>query len=362
MEKKMDKKKSGVKQEHYVPKSYLAWFADDNEKICVYDYEKKEYRKNQSIEKVAKIGAFYDFDEENLEYMRKFKENIDEQYIERMFSKNIEPALKDIIEKLSNLDMSFINNCPSIVNHNLKLSISYLLVFQFLRTRTARKFFEEIFRDDKVAAFQHKKMLLNQESIEDLANYICNMCWTFCYNMSERPYITSDNPVVIVDHDFCYGSIALMSDQKKIIQYPLSPQILLLILDEGYTGENNSNTMNVMINDAENLESVDFPNSLQMENAYQYVFTSGEFDENYFENKKAGYVDQPMSPQRIEYEKDLEELIQNAPRLYELLGRLESPECTAQEKEKIMQECHNIYKKVNEDRLRLGMSTFEIRK
>ena len=39
--------------------------------------------------------------------MKKFKEDIDKQYIEKMFSHNIEPSLKDIIEKLSNLDIGF---------------------------------------------------------------------------------------------------------------------------------------------------------------------------------------------------------------------------------------------------------------
>ncbi len=42
----MDKKNNDVKQEHYVPESYLAWFANEKEKINVYDYGKKEYRKN----------------------------------------------------------------------------------------------------------------------------------------------------------------------------------------------------------------------------------------------------------------------------------------------------------------------------
>lgn len=358
----MDKKQNDVKQEHYVPQSYLAWFADDKEKIHVYDYEKQEYRRNQSIKKIAKIGGFYDFDEENLEYMKKFKESIDKQYIEKMFSQNIEPALKDIIQKLSNLDISFLSDCPSIINHELKLNISYLLVFQFLRTRTYRDFLEKIIQDDKKAAFEHKKMLLDQESIDDLANYICNMSWTFCYNMSKRPYVTSDNPVVIADNDFNYGNIALTSDQKKIIQYPLSPQILLLIMDGGYTGELNSDIMDVVINDEKNLELIDFPNSLQMENAYQFVFTGGDFDEKYFEDKKAGYVYQPMSPQRMEYEKDLEEFVEQVPRLHELLRRLDSPECTVQDAKEISQECRNIFSKINEDRLKNGDPIFEIPK
>lgn len=362
----MDKKKNNVKQEHYVPQSYLAWFANENKKknkiINVYDYEKKEYRRNQSINKIAKIGGFYDFDEENVVYMKKFKEKIDKQYIEKMFSQNIEPALTKIIENLSNLDISILDDCPSIKDHELKLSISYLLVFQFLRTRSYRDFFEKLLQDDKVAAFEHKKMLLDQESIDKLANKICNMSWTFCYNTSKRLYVTSDNPVVIEDYDFNCGNAALISDKKKNIQYPLSPKILLQILDKGYTGTCNSDIMDVVINDEENLELVDFPNSLQMENAYQYVFTCGDFDEKYFEDKRAGYIDQPMSPQLAEYAEDLEELIEQVPRLEELSMKLNDPKCNVNDAKEILEECRKIYQKVNEGRRKVGQPIFEFPK
>ena len=57
----MNKTKDNVKQEHYIPRSYLAWFANDKGKINVYDYKKEEYRqKPNQIEKIAKIGGFYD--------------------------------------------------------------------------------------------------------------------------------------------------------------------------------------------------------------------------------------------------------------------------------------------------------------
>ena len=46
------------------------------------------------------------------------------------------------------------------------------------------------------------------------------MSWTFSYNITPKPYITSDNPVVIADDDFNYGNNALISNKKKIIQYP----------------------------------------------------------------------------------------------------------------------------------------------
>ena len=342
----MDKTNNDVKQEHYVPKSYLAWFADDHGKINVYDYKKMEYRKKQSIEKIAKIGGFYDFDENNLEYMKKFKEDIDKQYIEKMFSHNIEPALKDIIEKLSNLDIGFLDSCPSIKNHTLKLNISYLLVFQFLRTRSYRDFFENLLDDSKAAAFEQKKMLLDQESIDNLANYICNMSWTFCFNMSKVPYITSDNPVVIADYDFNYGHTALISKKKKNIQYPLSPQILLQIFDDGCTGERTSDIMDVIICDENNPEFVNYPNSQQMENAYQFVFSYGDFNEKYFEDKKAGYVDLPTSSESIKYQKDMDELMEQVPKMQKLLRKLDDPEITFEDAIKISQEYIEIYRKV----------------
>ena len=42
----MGKTNNDVKQEHYEPKSYLAWFADDHGKINVYDYKKWNTEKN----------------------------------------------------------------------------------------------------------------------------------------------------------------------------------------------------------------------------------------------------------------------------------------------------------------------------
>lgn len=353
-------KQNDVKQEHYVPRSYLAWFADCNGKIHVYDYGKMEYRKNQSIDKLAKIGKFYDFDEENLEYMKMFKECIDKQYIENMFSQKIEPALKYIIEGLSNPDKNILNSCSRVRNHELKLSISYLLVFQFLRTRSYRDFFEKIFRDDKKAAFEHKKILLDQMTIDNLANYICNMSWTLSYNFSERPYITSDNPVVILDNDFNYGNSALITDERKTILYPLSSQILLLILDEGYTKEHNSDIIDIMICGENDLELIDFPNSQQMENAYQFVFSSGAFDKTYFEDKSAGYIPPTMSPYIEEYGKSLDELIEQLPKLNELLEEIENPKYTMQDIKDILKEWENIWAKVNEDRIKMGLPKFKI--
>ena len=41
----MDKRKKEVKQEQYVPKSYLACFVNDSQIINVYDYKKMKYKR-----------------------------------------------------------------------------------------------------------------------------------------------------------------------------------------------------------------------------------------------------------------------------------------------------------------------------
>jgi hypothetical protein len=349
-----------VKNEHYVPESYLKWFADEKGKINVYDYEKKEYRKCQSPKKIARIGKFYDFDKEDLENLQKVDANIDEKYIENMFARIIEPALRKVIEMLSNLDQDFYTDSPSIQNKDLKLGISYLLVFQLLRTRSYRQFLIDLLEDEKEGAVQHKLMLLDQDIVENLAKNISTMSWTLCYNISKRPYITSDNPVVITNEDFHYGHKALVSDDQKMILYPLTSKILLQILNTNYTGTVDESSIDVLLNDIKNDDLVDFPNSLQMENACQYVFTSYDFPNDYFYDKQAGY--KPIttySDDEMEYADALDNLIEDLPKLSELLKRLNDPNCSSEDAIKISKEAEEIYENVNHCREKLGKERFK---
>lgn len=357
----MDDKKDEVKQEHYVPESYLKRFTNEKGKICVYDYDKKELRENQSTNKIAKINGFYDFDKEELEKLQKANVQVDKQYIEKMFATSIEPALKDIIDKLSNLDSDFGADCPSIQNAELKLSISYLLVFQLLRTKSYREFFVEFLGDEKSGATQQKFTLINQDVIENLAKTICHMSWTLCYNISKKPYITSDNPVVVFDENFYYGHNALVGDGKKMIFYPLTPQILLQILSPEYTGITEGNIIKVFLIDAKSAEFVDFPNSQQMENAYRYVFTNYDFPEAYFGDKLAGYKNLPLTPDVLEYSADLDDFICNGvPYLSELLERLDNPHCTKEEALSIAEEAKKVCEKANDSREKCGKERWKI--
>lgn len=356
----MDNKKTEVKREHYVPESYLNRFANENGKICVYDYNKAELRRDQSTDKIAKIKGFYDFDKEELEKLQKINVEIDKQYIEKMFAQKIEPALNDIIDKLSNLDPDFCTDCPSIKNKNLKLSLSYLLVFQLLRTRAYREFFIEFLGSKKAGKMQHNFTLINQEVIENLAQYICNMSWNIFYNAGTKPYITSDNPVVVCDYDFNYGHKALESDRKKTLMYPLTPRILIFILSTEYTGIADDSTIDICLNDVKNDEMVDFPNSQQMENAYQYVFTSYDFPEKYFIDKQAGYQPIPFSADGLKYEDEINTLITHIPYLEKLIRKLGDPDCTEEMALKIGKETEKIFEGVNQMREKLGMEKWDI--
>lgn len=59
-----------VKGEHFVPQCYLNMFTND-EKLNVYDKKRVEVRPNQSVSKIAKQKAFYDFSQEELQMIKK---------------------------------------------------------------------------------------------------------------------------------------------------------------------------------------------------------------------------------------------------------------------------------------------------
>lgn len=67
--------------------------------------------------------------------MKKFKEDIDKQYMKKCFHIIIEPALKDIIEKLSNLDIGFLDSCPSIKKPYLKIKHFLFTGFSILKNK-----------------------------------------------------------------------------------------------------------------------------------------------------------------------------------------------------------------------------------
>lgn len=322
--------KSKVKQAHYVPSSYLELFADKNNKLFVYDYDKKEYRVNQSPQKLLKCKYFYDLSSDELEFFSNHGYSFDVQAIESMLSQNIEDTQKKVIEQIMNIPDEYFQTQTYIKNEELKEILSYLVVYQLLRTRNARCFFSELSNDEMYGAFMQKLALMSDKPIKQLANYIQLQSWTIIYNKTNKPYITSDTPVALQGDDATYGMQAI--NKKEIIMFPLTPNLLLQILSVDYTKHENTDRIDISyVDDADN-DFINFPNSLQMENAQAYVISGYDYKEEYYRDKQAGYTKQASYEEISDRLLKSEQNISYIPEVTSLLLKLENQNISEAEK------------------------------
>lgn len=79
-----------TKNQHYVPQSYLRYFANSKEQLWVYDTKDKKSFKT-SIRNIASERFFYDIEELD-------KTTGKEQFIEKeLFAQTIEPAFESLL-------------------------------------------------------------------------------------------------------------------------------------------------------------------------------------------------------------------------------------------------------------------------
>jgi hypothetical protein len=141
-----------TKIQHYVPQVYLRYFASSDEKIYIFDKSKLQTR-FQHIKHAACQSYFYDLNFENLveesrdelddftdEEIEEMKK-IDEQYLEKFFSKTIENDLPKFFDKVL-ASFNFIQrdkyHKTQILTQKQKFEFSFLISFQLLRTKEFR--------------------------------------------------------------------------------------------------------------------------------------------------------------------------------------------------------------------------------
>ncbi len=211
---------------------------------------------------------------------RKYPE-ISEQYIEKeLFSKRLEPNLKNLICKIEKYFTEESKEYLYLLSDELKANVSMQMAYQFLRTYGIR---EHINPDRlKTKALAHKMLLLETEGIiKELALFFYSKKWSILSNGTYIPLITSDNPVSIfnmVTGDT--GLKALEEDGLKMIFYPLSSKIIINLMDEQIsTSLNELKIGRVPLNED---FSVKFINTIQTVNAYNYVFYQSEVEHDFF--------------------------------------------------------------------------------
>ena len=261
-----------AKKQHYVPQFYLnAWSIPEKHQIHVYDKSTNAERIN-NISDVASERYFYDanvndlFSQEYLDLLRQEgyelpEENV--QLLEQTLSEGIEKPfsdlIKEILEKAKNATPWHIKNCLFLKKNKKKINFSVYLAVQMIRVKTARDNLTDISKcvtqaltdrntpdsvisnyeiSESEAKSMHIQMLMDLPAMAELATSFHRLTWILGINKTTRKFYTSDNPICTIPHiKSPYASMSGVSSKGVEVLFPLSPEVILLMLDGSYHTE-----------------------------------------------------------------------------------------------------------------------------
>lgn len=295
------------KKQHYVPRSYLENWAIPG-KYQVYVYNKKQKKSYPaSIFDIASERYFYDIDFTGIlteEDLKKYglktcdpKHADDEQYIENFFATQIEDDFKErigkIVDRASRMTPWEIKNCFFLSELD-KFHFSFHLALQYIRVKAVRNSIadsdnclRQVLKDmgatqeilDKYTVpksqlpYIHGKMILNKEEIESLAQSFFSLTWMLQFNRTPHPFFTSDSPIGTEEHiHHPFMSMAGLQSRGVEAFFPLSPNLILLMLDGEYHTEFKSYDRKII--ELDNAEVVKYCNSRCILHSDSCVFSN----------------------------------------------------------------------------------------
>lgn len=228
-----------VKNQHYVPRVYLANFADEVGKIWRYDKVKK-FKSDPHIRNVAAENYFYD--SETLK-----KVTGDKQFIE----KKLGQLEGDYAEAVKTLLQSVESGRYNGVDGNLREFLSVFMAVQMIRTKEHRILVDEanryfnalvpsVFTEDKTPnaiVDQHLDWLLDGKQIRETAEIFYDHVWVIQKAYEDEVFYTSDNPIAMRGHVEIPGSWMSMSGINSPgieIVFPISSKYLLVLYERNY--------------------------------------------------------------------------------------------------------------------------------
>lgn len=318
-----------IKNQHYVPQSYLKNFSDKKRKLWVFDkFNNKKFQSH--ISNVASETYFYDFPqdgkkEERDQYIEKFFSELESRSC--IFTNHIFKKIKGVLN-LKNIEKVY---STEVLTQDQKLDFAYLVAIQALRTKEFREFYTEMWQKTKpwISSFleyevlnsvenlnlegnqeflnciQSLKLEYNEDNVtllkniikefifeqcwsgytdlqtkgitlshaififekyKKLTNILVNHIWLVGVNDTEEIFFTSDHPVVKHNRLNLNG----YSSEGIEIVYPINNNLILIILDKTY--------FHPCINLDRKLikltrEDVGYYNSLQVFSSYRFVFS-----------------------------------------------------------------------------------------
>lgn len=252
-----------TKNEHYVPKFYLLRWKNEKGKVWAYDKTQKKQWPS-SIDDIACKRYFYDIDyqeltDKKIELLRKLgiEPTQDEQFIEHFFSDHIEGIYSKVLKKILDIEITAWHEKECyFLSKQCKIDMSLCISFQYIRTVETRRALkdmssclEQAFRemnitedvlekytikkgDEKII---HGNMVLDMESICDIASSFNNLTWILGVNKTSVDFYTSDNPIGTIPH-IKNDIISMSGIRSKGVEvfFPLSPKHILIMYDGSY--------------------------------------------------------------------------------------------------------------------------------
>ena len=229
--------KDATKHSHTVPVAYLANFGIAGNKkrdSMVYFYNVQDNKTDKAkVGKFPMINHFYDIKELGEQ----------KQIIEKFFGDKIEGELATLLRVL--LGTIIIDpqrrDCSSLQLEKEQLSAQFALLIT--RTEAFRDYYKDIYQQIKdgfpyadipqysKTDFQriHTSEILDFGMSNFYANLFSDWHWAFIINHTELPFITSDNPVIRIDHSKITNEPISAASPEATYFVPLSPTVAVEI-------------------------------------------------------------------------------------------------------------------------------------
>lgn len=262
------------KLHHYVPQFYLKRFADANSLLWVWDKLKDAIFKT-SPKNVAAENNFY--------LMQELADaGHDPNTMEKQLAgleANVAMITDQWIYWLSDLELGKKIDIPAINREEVALFIAV----QFLRTLDQREIVGTLGNVDpnntKELARMHTTLLWDLPIVHAIRDRIKNSVWIFGRNETEKPFITSDNPVAFKTPDNRQWMRAGILSPGVYAVYPLSPGIVMYCHDPNEGWESVSKFADCLSPVPFTDELVESDNTGQVFMASRFVFSpTNEFD------------------------------------------------------------------------------------
>lgn len=261
--------------EHYVPCCYLWNFSFrknnkslQNSPIHVFDTAINKHF-IRAVHDVSSDYGFYDVPD------------LDDksQVLEELFS-NIEGEYATLLNALID---GVRTSSISCLGKKEKTSFAAHFAIQYVRTLAYRNFlsclveqiktiipkssidYDHITSENYIRSL-HNGQLLDIETANDFANVFEGKKWIINLNKTNHPFITSDNPVCVIN---CGGSIGLCSPDC-IIAIPICPDVLVVMVDNHFPVQDRK------VVEMCDVKIVDYWNKQQQKNCSRCLFSSSD--------------------------------------------------------------------------------------